>query len=198
MASWRSEYMSALDERDKQEKAGRDIFDACGNCPGTPDVIATDSDFLDNKLADRAATLEAASSTRNATVEGGSAASLHPKGRPTSAADLRSSSPAQPEALARLRQDLTEAQRTKGEQQSRLKSVTDELERLKAKSRMDTQRIGELATEKAGLMTRIRDRDEELREKAKLLEVLRNLVTTLPITILISTCYRMFTMRQYH
>ncbi|KAA6408656.1 MAG: hypothetical protein FRX48_07738 [Lasallia pustulata] len=143
MASWRSEYMSALDERDMQEKAGQDIFNAY------------------NKLADRAAILEATSFTKSAAVEGVA------KGRTTSTAASRSSSP---EALARLRQDLSEAQRTKGEQQSRLNSVTEELERLKLKSRMDTQRISELATEKATLVTRMRDRDEELREKAKLLE----------------------------
>ncbi|SLM38301.1 Autophagy-related protein 16 [Lasallia pustulata] len=135
--------MSALDERDKQEKAGQDIFNAY------------------NKLADRAAILEATSFTKSAAVEGVA------KGRTTSTAASRSSSP---EALARLRQDLSEAQRTKGEQQSRLNSVTEELERLKLKSRMDAQRISELATEKATLVTRMRDRDEELREKAKLLE----------------------------
>lgn len=127
--------------------------------------MSTDSNYLDNKLADRAAILEATSFTKSAAVEGVA------KGRTTSTAASRSSSP---EALARLRQDLSEAQRTKGEQQSRLNSVTEELERLKLKSRMDAQRISELATEKATLVTRMRDRDEELREKAKLLEVLRS------------------------
>lgn len=101
-----------------------------------------------------------------------SASPLQAKARTTSTADSRSSSPAQVETLARLRQDLSEAQRTKGEQQFRLKSVAEELERLKVKSRVDSQRISELTTEKAGLVTRMRDRDEELREKAKLLEVL--------------------------
>lgn len=45
---------------------------------------------------------------------------------------------------------------------------------------MDIQRISELIIEKAGLATRMRDRDEELREKAKLLEVPRHLSTTMP------------------
>ena len=198
MASWRSQYLSALVERDKQEKAGQDIFNACWNPLRTPDVKTTDLEFLDNKLADKAATLEATSSITNAAVEGVSASPPQAKGRTTSTADSPSSTPAQAEALARLRLDLSEAQRTKEEQQSRLKSVTEELERLKLKSKMDTQRISELAMEKAGLVTKMRDRDEELREKAKLLEVLRILSTTLPITILISMCRRMFMMRLCH
>ena len=55
--------------------------------------------------------------------------------------------------------------------QTRFDAVTDELEKLKAKSRMDNKRINELSTERTTLMTRLRDRDEELRGKAKLLEV---------------------------
>lgn len=180
MASWRSEYISTLHERDKHEKAGQDIFNACVHHLRTLGVKSTDSECLDNKLADKAATLEATLSTGNATVEAISASALQAKGRTASTTDSRSSSPAQAEALARLRHDLSEAQRTKGEQQSRLKSVTEELERLKVKSSIDIQRISELAMEKAGLATRMRDRDEELREKAKLLEVLRPLSTTMP------------------
>ncbi|KAI4135979.1 MAG: hypothetical protein LQ347_000211 [Umbilicaria vellea] len=152
MASWRSEYICALRERDKHEKAGQDIFHAY------------------NKLADKAATLEATSSPGDTTVEAISVSALQAKGRTASTTDSRPSSSALAEALARLRHDLSEAQRTRGEQQSRLKSVTEQLERLKVKSSMDIQRISELIIEKAGLATRMRDRDEELREKAKLLE----------------------------
>ena len=142
--------------------------------------IITDSGLLDTKLADRAATLEAASPPRLIAVEGASA-SLSPlpaKKGTANTPDSRSSSPAQTETVARLRQDLSKAQRTKGEQQSRLKSVMEELERLKIKSRVDAQRISEFATEKTGLVTRMRDRDEELRGKAKLLEVIVSLLAS--------------------
>ena len=140
----------------------------------------TDSGLLDTKLADRAATLEAASPPRLIAVECASASPspLPAKRGTANTAESRSSSPAQTEALARLRQDLSEAQRTKGEQQSRLKSVMEELERLKIKSRVDAQRISELATEKTGLVTRMRDRDEELKGKAKLLEVIVSLLAS--------------------
>ncbi len=55
--------------------------------------------------------------------------------------------------------------------ETRLQSVTEELQKLKIQSSLDKKRIGELAKEKATLTTGMRDRDEELRGKAKLLEV---------------------------
>lgn len=73
--------------------------------------------------------------------------------------------------MAKVRQDLGEAQRSRGLMESRLQSVTDELQKLKIQSSLDNKRIGELSKEKAILTTGMRDRDEELRGKAKLLEV---------------------------
>ena len=55
--------------------------------------------------------------------------------------------------------------------ETKLQSVTEELQRLKIQSSLDSKRIGELSKEKATLTTGMRDRDEELRGKAKLLEV---------------------------
>lgn len=55
--------------------------------------------------------------------------------------------------------------------EARLQSVIEELQKLKIQSSLDSKRIGELSKEKATLITGMRDRDEELRGKAKLLEV---------------------------
>jgi len=55
--------------------------------------------------------------------------------------------------------------------ETRLQSVVEELNRLKIQSSLDTKRISDLAKEKLTLTTGMRDRDEELRGKAKLLEV---------------------------
>ena len=55
--------------------------------------------------------------------------------------------------------------------ETRLQSATEELQKLKIQSSLDKKRIGELSKEKATLTTGMRDRDEELRGKAKLLEV---------------------------
>ena len=73
--------------------------------------------------------------------------------------------------LSRVRLDLSEAQRSKVELQARLTACTDESDRLKGVSQTNAKRVQELSAERNILHTRVRDRDEELREKAKLLEV---------------------------
>ena len=55
--------------------------------------------------------------------------------------------------------------------ETRLQSAVEELQKLKIQCSLDSKLIGELSKEKATLSTGMRDRDEELRGKAKLLEV---------------------------
>lgn len=81
-----------------------------------------------------------------------------------------------------MRRDLVEAQRSKAVLEAKQRDVTDELEKLKAKSKAESKRIQELTGERMFLMTRLRDRDEELRGKAKLLEVRDNLHISRGIT----------------
>lgn len=50
-------------------------------------------------------------------------------------------------------------------------ALAEEIHKLQAQTGQDRKRIGELVQERTGLATRMRDRDEELRGKAKLLEV---------------------------
>lgn len=45
------------------------------------------------------------------------------------------------------------------------------MEKLKIRSRMESKRAHQLATERTVLTTRLRDKEEELKGKAKLLEV---------------------------
>ena len=70
-----------------------------------------------------------------------------------------------------VRQNLAEAQRSRGELENRIVAITSELEKLQLKSTVDSRRINELATEKSNVVKKLRDRDEELRGKSKLLEV---------------------------
>jgi hypothetical protein len=73
--------------------------------------------------------------------------------------------------VAQLKSDLAEALRSKGHLQSRLKVAEEELDKLRIKSKADTKLIKDLYAERAVLQTKVKDRDEELRGKAKLLEV---------------------------
>ena len=88
-----------------------------------------------------------------------------------------SPSPASTELLAKLRHDLVEAQRSKGALELQLRMITDEMQKFRTKSKTEGKRITELAAEKNVLATKLRDRDEELRGKAKLLDVCRREVS---------------------
>ena len=73
-------------------------------------------------------------------------------------------------STAQLRVDLTEALRSQGKFQTRLKVVEDELETLRTKTRHDSRTIRSLTAERNGLAVKVGDRDAELRGKAKLVE----------------------------
>lgn len=61
--------------------------------------------------------------------------------------------------------------RSTGQFQSRLKAANGELDALREKHKADSKQLKDLTLEKALLNTKVKDRDEELRGKAKLLEV---------------------------
>jgi len=83
-----------------------------------------------------------------------------------------SSPPTQPESpsLAQIRQDLAKAQQERGELQRRLDATLRELETLKTKAKLDGRHMAQLTASVSQLTTKLRDRDEELRGKAKLVE----------------------------
>ncbi|MCJ1453649.1 hypothetical protein MMC28_003996 [Mycoblastus sanguinarius] len=152
MPFWHHEYLSALQERDKRDKANQATFDSY------------------TKLANRTATLQAAPTAEAAKPQGTSRSSPKPQNRGDSREKGAPTSPTSTDTLARLRSDLGEAQRSRGLMETRLQAVTEELQKLKIQSSLDSKRISELTKERASLTTGMRDRDEELKGKAKLLE----------------------------
>lgn len=70
--------------------------------------------------------------------------------------------------VARLRVDLAEALRAKGQFQTRLQAAEDELLRLRSKTTADTRTLRELTSERKHLTVKLRDREDELRAKNKL------------------------------
>lgn len=127
-----------------------------------------DNSLSDTKLADRTATLD------RALIFYASQAEAEPTVTSDQQAGATKSQPQVPrdsESLSRIRHDLSEAQRSKGEMQARLQILTEELQNLKMQSKFDGKRINDLMTERTALVVRIKDRDEELKGKAKLLVV---------------------------
>ena len=75
------------------------------------------------------------------------------------------------DTTSKVRQDLSEAQRIRSLLETQLQHATEELQKQKLQRSLDSKRVVELSKEKVTLITGMRDRDEELKGKAKLLEV---------------------------
>ncbi|KAI1915076.1 autophagy protein 16, interacts with Atg12p-Atg5p [Ophidiomyces ophidiicola] len=156
MANWREEYYAALGVRDECEKSNKPLYDAY------------------TRLADRTSNLEIRPSTVSA---------ISPK-KPSSKRDPLPISPsAAADTLSAARKDLAEAQRSRTELSSRLKKATDELETAKKKATVDTKKIIDISVERTQLQQRLRDRDEELRGKAKLLDDVQDELVSLNLQV---------------
>ncbi|KAL4802266.1 autophagy-related protein 16 [Aspergillus unguis] len=150
MVHWRDEYAAALAARDRREKANVAIYNAY------------------TQLADRTAS----STTATAQTQGApqrSTPSSTPIADPKGQASTASGSSPQ-DVLSTTRADLIEAQRSRSELQERLVRAIAELERLKKRNIYDGKRISSMEGEITQLQLRLKDREEELRGKAKLLE----------------------------
>ncbi|KAL8943809.1 MAG: hypothetical protein Q9211_000852 [Gyalolechia sp. 1 TL-2023] len=148
MTTWRQDYLLALEARDRSEQAQKALYNAY------------------TRLADRTAGIETRAIPSNENVI---------KPDPTSANVIPAQMPAQTssdaDVLLKTRTDLSEAQRSRGILQARLQDATNDLQQLRLQSASDRKRLGELNLEKTTLAIRIKDRDEELKGKAKFLEV---------------------------
>jgi len=156
MASWREEYIQALYYRDEREKASYERIS---------------DDFIDayTKLLDRTVALEAEKAAKTSTSD---PASKEPG----------LTSPVN-DGNAQIRSDLAEALRSKGQLQTRIKNAETELVELRAKTKADTKRIGDLTRERATLMQKVKDRDDELRGKARFLEDVQDEVISLNLQL---------------
>ncbi|CEJ82681.1 hypothetical protein VHEMI02730 [[Torrubiella] hemipterigena] len=130
-------------------------------------------------MVDRIAALEA----EKATLE------THIVSSPPSKTTPASTNPNDP-GVAQLRLDLAEALRSKGVTEARLRSSDEELTKLKAKSKEDAHRIKTLSSERTMLVTRLKDREHELREKHKLLEQVQDEMITLNLQMSVAETER--------
>lgn len=87
------------------------------------------------------------------------------------------------ESHAQFRVDLSKAQQERAELQNRLDRTTKELEKLKSRSKVDNRQIAQLTSQLGQLSVRVRDRDEESRGKAKLLDNVQDEVVTLNLQL---------------
>lgn len=132
---------------------------------------------LDTHLADRTATLTTPINTAaSPAVDQKPSVPRAPQRTISGTAVKNQTADASPtELLNTTRAELSDAQRSRSELQEKLNRVTTEVEKLRKKNTQDARRINALESERQHLNSRLKDRDEELRGKAKLLEVRHHL-----------------------
>ncbi|CRG83991.1 Autophagy protein 16 [Talaromyces islandicus] len=168
MANWRDEYHAALLVRDEREQANSSLYDAY------------------SRLADRTAGLSTASKEQHHHQTSEEKASPAPqrKGTATAVESAQDKTGmASQTQLATARADLAAAQRSRAEIQDRLARTNAELDKLKAKSQQDTRKIASLEGERTHLTLRLKDRDLELRGKAKLLDNVQDELASLNLQL---------------
>jgi len=133
---------------------------------------STDGSSLDSQLVDRIAVLEAEKAALQAQVESAAASAPAPtsfsKASPAPSASPNPNSE-EGQLITRLRLELAEALRSKGHFQHRLEVAEQELSRLRAKTAADSKAIRELTADRKALTIKLRDREEELRAKTKMI-----------------------------
>ncbi|GIJ86146.1 autophagy protein 16, interacts with Atg12p-Atg5p [Aspergillus pseudoviridinutans] len=160
MAHWRNEYSAALATRDRREKANIALYNAY------------------TQLADRTSQIASAAAQGAQYLTG-----VGDKHTAIPAAGKSLAGPSVPDILAATRADLSEAQRARSELQARLTELSTELEKLRKRSTQDGRRIHTLESEVTHLQMRVKDRDEELKGKAKLLEDFQDELATLNLQL---------------
>ncbi|KAJ5802935.1 Atg16p [Penicillium pulvis] len=167
MSYWRDEYLAALAVRDQREKANVALYDAYTH------------------LADRTATLTTPIKTAaSPAVDQKSSVPRAPQRTISGTAAKNQTADASPtELLNTTRAELSDAQRSRSELQEKLNRVTTEVEKLRKKTTQDARRINALESERQHLNSRLKDRDEELRGKAKLLEDFQDEMATLNLQL---------------
>lgn len=151
--TWRSEYLDALKERSKIEQKDRHLIDAY-TC-----------------LADRFSSLSATAD--NSPPITSTSTPIPPSSSPNPSS---SNNP-------QLRADLAEALRAKGHFETRIRAAETELEKLRSKAKKDARKIEELTGERNELLVRVRDRDEELKGKGKLIEHVQDEMVSLNLQL---------------
>lgn len=172
--SWQDQYLAALQIRDNREQANKSIYDACTSSSSTFHLVLSDTltSLTDTKLADHTSTLTSQavpSALPNTNVHASTSAQPPPETDTT--------------ALNALRTDLATAQSTRTTLTTELADLTTTLASLQSTLTSTSATANSLAREKAVLERKLRDRDEELKEKGRMLERVQDEVAALEMQL---------------
>ncbi|KAF1938438.1 autophagy protein 16 [Clathrospora elynae] len=152
-----AEYLSTLEARDARERAHEEYINAY------------------TKLADRTAAQTSSAEELTPSV---STKTLAPKGKGPATPDVSS-----PSTLAKLRSELASTQRTRGDLEAQLGTLTAELANLQTSDAQQRQRIEQLEKMKTALERRGKDRVDELKGKGRLVEEVQDEMVALNLQL---------------
>ncbi|RMY76813.1 hypothetical protein D0862_13675 [Hortaea werneckii] len=157
MSDWIAQYSAALTERDARELAHKRYIDAY------------------TKLADRTALLEAKPSPAVASSPAPASTGKDPRSNtPTQpnrgGNDPESDAPPPNDLLAGLRTDLAATQRARATLQTQVEELTATISALQTQNQSSSTQVSQLSRQKADVERKLRDRDEELKGKGRLVE----------------------------
>ncbi|KAI0128783.1 autophagy protein [Xylariales sp. AK1849] len=163
MPDWREEYLVNLQDAERNNPVNKDLVAACSQL----------ADRIAALEAEKAILLKSASTTKPAAAEKPSDKTA------TATAGTDSADP----NTAQLKLDLAEALRSRGQLQAKFKTTDAELQKLRSKTRVDDKRIHDLTGERNSLSSKLRDRNEELQGKNRLLKDVQDENLTLNIQL---------------
>lgn len=169
--SWKNEYLEALQE---QEMKSQNIYEFIEACKASWQAPSQYIDYwhvhLDTRLIDKTTALEAEKAASFGTTNLKDVAVTDMTANLTTPITSPSNQLTLP-AQRKLQSILAETLRQKGQLESKLKLVERELFEANLQITNAFETIRDLSVEKTGLNIRLKDKIEELKGKAKLMEV---------------------------
>ena len=162
MSDWIEQYSAALDARDAREQAHKPFIDAY------------------TKLADRTA---AAASVTTASSTPASPALPDRTATPTKAKGPPKPPVPDSDLLTTLRTDLSNTQRARASLQAQVAELTLSLNALQTSQKDSSVQITTLTKQKLDTERKLRDREEEIRGKAKLVEEAQDEMVSLQLQL---------------
>ncbi|KAK8124499.1 autophagy protein 16- interacts with Atg12p-Atg5p [Apiospora kogelbergensis] len=180
MPNWRDEYLVNLQEAERNNPVNRDLVAACSQLADRVASLEAEKAVLAQKLSSSSSPSHTSTPSSPPTTTATSPPPAE-KPPPSSATAAGATTP----NIAQLRLELAEALRSKGQLEARFKSSDLQLQTLRSKSKVDDKRIHDLTAERNTLATKLKDRNEELVGKTKLLKEVQdeNLTLTMEINM---------------
>ncbi|KAK7949656.1 autophagy-related protein 16 [Apiospora saccharicola] len=188
MPDWRDEYLVNIQEAERANPVNRDLVAACSQLADRIASLEAEKTLLAQKLASSSGPSTSQSPNPSSDTAPGATTTTT-----TTTTDLSSAATPQSGSgsgsgsggpgTAELKRDLAEALRSKGQLEAKLKTSTAELQKLRTKTKADDKRLHDLTAERNTLATKLKDRNEELVGKTKLLKEVQDDNLTLNMEI---------------